>query len=60
VRVQNFILDSRTSSANEMSRASLGKLEHAQMGATSASRNPQPYYLATETTEYLFFRWISH
>jgi hypothetical protein len=33
-------LGSRTSSANEMSRASSGKLKHAQMGATSASRNP--------------------
>ncbi|WP_238948603.1 hypothetical protein [Clostridium sp. YIM B02569] len=34
--------------------------EHAEMGATSNVRNSQIYYLATETTEHLFFRWISH
>jgi len=31
VRVQNFLLGSRTSSANVMSRASLGKREHAKV-----------------------------
>jgi hypothetical protein len=36
VRVQNFILGSRTSSANVMSRASLGKLEHAKVEQPAA------------------------
>jgi len=31
--------------------------EHAQMGATSAGRNPQSNSLENETTEYPFFRW---
>jgi len=32
--------------------------EQASMGATSNDRNPQPYSLATGTTEYPLFRWI--